>query len=52
MVFVHHAHYDVVEVIFSTLSFEEALTDGYQPDWPIQRVAIINAGPRWVVCPS
>ena len=32
-------------------SFQEAETDEYQFDWPIQRVAIIGAGPRCVMCP-
>ena len=34
-----------------TPSFQEAKSDEYQFDWPIQRVAIIGAGPRCVVCP-
>ena len=33
-----------------TPSFQEAETGGYQFTWPIQRVAIIGAGPRCFVC--
>ena len=35
-------------------SFQEAETDDseYQFDWPIQRVAIIGAGPRYPMCPT
>ena len=32
-------------------SFQEADTDEYQFDWPIQKIAIIGAGPRCVVYP-
>ena len=40
-----------VQQPFSTPSFQEAETDEYQFDWPIQSVAIIGAGPGCVVCP-
>ena len=41
-----------VQQPLSAPSFQEAENDEYyQFDWPIQRVAIIGAGPGCVVCP-
>ena len=34
---------------FSTPPFQEADANEYQFDWPIQRAAIIGAGPRYLV---
>lgn len=36
----------------STPPFQEANPNEYQFDWPIQKVAIIGAGPRYLVCPG
>jgi hypothetical protein len=41
-----------VQQPLSIPSFQEAETDEYQFDWPIQRVAIIGAGPRYPMCPT
>ena len=41
-----------VQQPFAKPSSREAETDDYfQFDWPIQRVAIIGAGSRYLVCP-
>ena len=37
---------------FSAPPFQEANPNEYQFDWPIQKVAIIGAGPRYLVCPG
>lgn len=40
-----------VQQPLSAPSFHEAETDEYQFRWPIQRVAIIGAGPRYRLFP-
>ncbi|KAH0835005.1 hypothetical protein J3R83DRAFT_10729 [Lanmaoa asiatica] len=40
-----------VQQPFSAPSFREAERDEYHFTRPIQRVAVIGAGPRWPVCP-
>ena len=40
-----------VQQPLSTPLSQEAETDEYQFDWPIEKVAIIGAGPGCVVCP-